>query len=103
MVRGHGGRPAGLASLDWRTWRPRSRVEGAVVLALAVALLAVAWRKVPTTDPLALAAVLGLALLAAGLLLWRGRKQPTSPSRRRATPLAGLNVAVGACLVLCCG
>jgi hypothetical protein len=92
-----------LASLAWRALRPRSLFEATLELSLVAAMLALVWRKAPDTDPLTTAAVLGLTLLAAGLMLWRGRKQPTSPSRRRATPLAGLNVAVGACLVLCCG
>ena len=91
---------AALASLAWRAWRPRSRVEGAVDLALAVALLALAWQMVLTTDPLTLTAVLGLALLGAGLMLWRGRAQPMWPSSRRARWATGLNAAVSVGLML---
>lgn len=89
-----------IAGLAWRAWRPRSRFEAALDLSLAVAWLALAWRWLPTTDPVTLGAVLGLAVLAAGLMLWRGRSQPVWPTRRRALLAACLNVAVGACLVM---
>jgi CubicO group peptidase (beta-lactamase class C family) len=89
-----------IAVLAWRAWRPRSRFEAALDLSLAVASLALAWRWLPTTDPVTLGAVLGLALLAAGLMLWRGRSQPVWPARRRALLVACLNAAVGAGVVM---
>jgi hypothetical protein len=89
-----------IAVLAWRAWRPRSRFEAALDLSLAMAWLALAWRWLPTTDPVTLGAVLGLALLAAGLMLWRGRSQPVWPARRRALLVACLNAAVGAGVVM---
>jgi CubicO group peptidase (beta-lactamase class C family) len=89
-----------LASLAWRAWRPRSLFEATLELSLVAAMLALVWRKAPDTDPLTTAAVLGLTLLAAGLMLWRARGQPVWPARRRALLAACLSAAVMTCVVM---
>ena len=89
-----------LASLAWRAWRPRSLFEATLELSLLAAMLALVWRKAPDIDPLTTAAVPGLTLLAAGLMLWRARGQPVWPARRRALLAACLSAAVTTYVVM---
>jgi CubicO group peptidase (beta-lactamase class C family) len=91
---------ATLASLGWRAWRPRSRFAQALELVVAATLLALAWRLTPTAGTAVTAAALALALLLAGTMAWRGRRQPSWPEGRWRVALALINAGAGLLLVV---